>query len=413
MGDESPNGQGSQHHHGLTIREFRLARGMTQLELAERWPSGPVTRRYIQKVEAGDSHVLDQRTLRALAELLSVPLWRFGLSEYDPFNPIQLAARGERMHDEILDVVELLVDRTWFMRRTAPVPETEKNTNRLVELFAGLVVSLPPTAHLEQRFLQLYAQVQRLHAVMLIERQHYGSALLAFHEMLRVAERLGEPAAIALALMGIGTELERAGRQREAVDRLEQARDASFGASRQVAALVNAYLARAYASAKEPLRFQRAIDTAQTIATNLGAAYGDGQDYVFHRLSGILAERSYGYLEIGEPKKVLAMREEIAAQIDVTHNTWLHAWIPLDWARAYLMLGEVEESVREGREFYHRTLRLESPHAISRAREHLAELEASGYADVAVVRAFREELRADMHQSTDEKVSATRQREIG
>src|SRR5690348_7399927 len=180
---------------------------------------------------------------------------------------------------------------------------------------------------------------------MLIERQHYGSALLAFHEMLRVAERLGEPAAIALALMGIGTELERAGRQREAVDRLEQARDASFGASRQVAALVNAYLARAYASANEPLRFQRAIDTAQTIATHLGAAYGDGQDYVFHRLSGILAERSYGYLEIGEPKQVLAMRDEITAQIDVTHNAWLHAWIPLDWARAYLMLGEVEESV--------------------------------------------------------------------
>jgi hypothetical protein len=96
---------------------------------------------------------------------------------------------------------------------------------------------------------------------------------------------------------------ERAGQQQEAIDRLEEARDASFEASRQVAALVTAYLARAYASAGDALHFQRAIDAAQNIATNLGPRYGDGTDYVFHRMSGILAERSYGYLEIKEPKK--------------------------------------------------------------------------------------------------------------
>lgn len=229
---------------------------------------------------------------------------------------------------------------------------------------------------------------------MLIERREYGAALLAFHEMLRIAEQLGEPSSIALALMGIGTELERAGRQQEAVDRLEQARDVSFNASKQVAALVNAYLARAYASNHEATRFQRAIDTAQTIATNLGTSYGDGEDYVFHRLSGVLAERSYGYLEIGEPKKAVDLRDEVATQIDVTHNTWLHAWIPADYARAYLALGEVEASVAEGRTFVERTLLLQSPHAISRAYGHYTALERAGYADVRAVREFRDELRA-------------------
>lgn len=386
-------------HHGMTIREARIARGMTQAELAERWPHAAVSARYVQKVEAGEKHLSDQQLLRGLAELLGIPLWRFGLSEYNPFDPRRLPGHGERMYNETLDVVELLIDRTWYMRRTAPMPETEKNTRRLLDLFASLVVSLPPTAQLERRFLRLYAQVQRLHAVMLVERREYGAALLAFHEMLRIAEQLGEPSAIALAHMGIGTELERAGRQQAAVDRLEQARDVSFTASKQIAALVNAYLARAYASNHEATRFQRAIDTAQTLATHLGTSYGDGEDYVFHRLSGVLAERSYGYLEIGEPKNTLALRPELEAQIDITHNTWLDAWIPADYARAYLALGEVEASVQEGCTFLERSLRLQSPHAVSRAYGHLVALVAAGYAEVRAVGEFRDELRTTAEQT--------------
>jgi hypothetical protein len=56
----------------------------------------------------------------------------------------------------------------------------------------------------------------------------------------------------------------------------------------------------------------------------------------------------------------------------------LHAWIPLDWARAYFMLHEVEESAKAGREFFHRSLELQSPQAIGRAHEHLITLEKAG-----------------------------------
>jgi hypothetical protein len=111
-----------------------------------------------------------------------------------------------------------------------------------------------------------------------------------------------------------------------------------------------------------------------------------------------LAERSYGYIEIGEPTKTLDMRPEVAAQIDVTHNTWLHAWIPADYARAYLQLDEVEASVQEGRTFLERTLRLQSPHAISRAYGHLTALKTAGYGEVRAVQEFRAELRAQAAQ---------------
>ncbi len=115
-------------------------------------------------------------------------------------------------------------------------------------------------------------------------------------------------------------------------------------------------------------------------------------DYVFHRKSGILAERSYGYLEIDEPKKTLDMQKEITRQIDIDNNTWLRAWIPLDWARAYLMLNEIEKSVEEARKFFYRASKLQSPHTISRAYDHLITLEEAGYADVKAVQDFRDEL---------------------
>ncbi len=98
-------------------------------------------------------------------------------------------------------------------------------------------------------------------------------------------------------------------------------------------------------------------------------------------MSGVLAERSYGYLEIGKPEMTLAMKDEIMRQIRLDHNTRLETWIFLDWARAYLMLHEVEEGVKAAQEF------------LRRVCEYLEGLENAGYADIPVVRDFREELK--------------------
>jgi len=374
------------YHHGQTIREFRKERGMTLAELAEHWPAGSVSTRYIQGVESGEKHITDQDMLRQLAELLDIPLWRFGLSEYNPFNPHELPGHGERIYNETLDVVERLVEQTWHMRRAAPMPETLESTKQLITLFENLRASLPTASRLEKRFLKMFAQVQRLNAIMHIERREYDQAFDAFKTMHRIALELAEPSTIALSLMGIGTELERAGKKQGAIEALEEARDASFEASRQIAALVNAYLARAYASNRDEKRFLRAIDTAQAIATNLGKRYGDGTDYVYHTMSGILAERSYGYLEIGAPQKTLGLKGEINLAIDSTHNSWLDAWIPFDWARAYLMAGDIEASVSAGFEFFARAVRLKSPHAINRAFQHLIQIHDAGLADLQMMK---------------------------
>ena len=390
------------YHHGRTIKEYRELRSMTQAQLAEVWPKSGgteqgVNTRYVQDVEYGHKHIEDPHVLRKLAAILDIPLWKFGLSEYDPFNPHALPGHGRSMFVETLDATEGLIEDAWRLRRAVPLPMLEKTVERLNHLFAYFRMYLPPPLQLEQRFLILYAQVQRLNAVIHVERRRYKKAVAAFEEMYETAKEFGKPAPLAMALMGIGTELERAGKQQEAVDRLEQARDVSLRASKQVMAVIHSYLARAYAGLHDELHFERAIDVAQTLATDLGEQYGDGTDFVFHSLSGTLAERSYGYLDLKQPKQTLAMKKEIICQISWEQNTYLHAWLPLDWARAYMMLKEIEESVKAARLFLHRTFALQSPHAKSRADAYLKALEQNGYKDIQEVKDFRKELDEAKH----------------
>lgn len=110
-------------------------------------------------------------------------------------------------------------------------------------------------------------------------------------------------------------------------------------------------------------------------------------------MSGVLAKHSYGYLEIGKPEMTLAMKDEIMRQIRLDHHTRLETWIFLDWARAYLMLHEVEAGVKAAQAFLRRVSTLQSDHALRRVCEYLEDLENAGYADIPVVRDFREELK--------------------
>jgi len=384
------------YHHGVTIREFRLLHGMTQEKLAALWPktSGErgVLPRYVQDVEHGRKRIDHPGTLRHLAVLLNIPLWRFGLSEYDPFDPWTLPGRGNLLYQETLDCVETLIHHTWNLRCAARLVDAGKGVAHLTNLFAHFQEHIPLPLRLERRFLLLYAQVQRLNAVTAVEQRRYDEALSIYGEMYETARAVDDAPLLALSLMSLGAELERKGEKCAALSRLEDARDASFGAGKHIIAFVHTYLARIYASVGDAARFERAINSAMTMASGLGGSYGDGTDCVFGRMSSILSEKSYGYLVLGEPRKTLKMREEIEEQIRADQDARLAAWIPLDWAKAYRMLGEIEECVSLGRTFYHGAVALCSPHATNQATLLLRALEKDGYGDARAVQAFREEL---------------------
>ena len=392
------------YHHGIVIKAFREAANMTQPKLAQLWPKeGGVSVRYVQDVESGVKHITDQATLRKLGEILDIPLWQFGLSEFDPFNPVLLPGRGSSMYDETLETIECLVRQTWRFRSVALMDHAKECLTHINRHFAYFQKHLPPPLKLEPRFLRLYAQVQRLNAVTSVEYKAYHQAIVTYEEMLQTAKGINDPVTIALSLMSLGTELDRAKEPLEAVDRLEEARDVSFGASKHVAAFVHAYLARAYASSGDSLHFQRAVDTSYALASSLNGAYGDGTDYVFGKLSSVLAEKSWGYLELGEPQRTLDMKEEISAQIDIDQDIRLLAWIPLDWARANLLLGDVERSIADARDFYTRVTAMKSLHAVSRAYSFVQDLEAAGFGNVQAVRDFKHELTEAQQDKRTEK----------
>ncbi|SHF23572.1 hypothetical protein SAMN05444392_11173 [Seinonella peptonophila] len=81
-----------EYHYGLTIREGREKLKMTQAQLAEKWPTdngNGVNVNYVSDVERGVKKITNLCTIRNLCHLLRIPLWKVGLSDYDPFNPTQ------------------------------------------------------------------------------------------------------------------------------------------------------------------------------------------------------------------------------------------------------------------------------------------------------------------------------------
>jgi transcriptional regulator with XRE-family HTH domain len=384
------------YHHGQTIKEYRKLKGWTQARLAAVWPRANgeegVNVRYVQDVEYGDKHIHDPELLRKLSEILDVPLWKFGLSEYDPFNPTSLPGHGQHMYQETLDVTEALIQQTLTMRRIASLPQVEKSAKSLDTLFRYFLKTLPPPAQLESRFLSLYAQEQSVQGLMFFENKKYKEALDTFYTMYDAAKQSGDLILIVHSLQKIGVELKRVGRMQDAINALEEARDISFKTSKYVAAFTNAYLAHMYSTAGDALHFERAINTALSLAEPLRESYGDGIDFIFQKFSGILVLKSRGYLRVGEPKKTLMLHEEVRKQIQNETNLWLDWKLHLYRARAYLMLHDVEGCIAAGRECFQGVKDWMSPHRVKQALELLEEIDEAGYGKLKVVQDFYSDL---------------------
>src|SRR5262249_25173393 len=160
---------------------------------------------------------------------------------------------------------------------------------------------LPPPLQLEKRFLALDVQYLRLKATALLEQKRYPETMQIYQEIFRLVEHEAEPSLRALALKSIGKELERQGNMQEAVFYLEEARDAALEGSRLLRAFIQSYLIRVYGSSGDLVRFERAVQTGLMLAHSLPGTYQDGDDsiYSWSPVSAILAEQSWGYLELG------------------------------------------------------------------------------------------------------------------
>ena len=390
------------YHYGISIKKYREAHGWTQAKLAGTWLRSDggrgVNTRYIQDIEYGVKRIDDPTVLRDVSALLDIPLWEIGLSEYNPFDPVSLPGHGKRMFDETLNVVEVHLSQTFAMRRVASLPQVEKSAAAITRLFVYFQTHTPPSSRLEHRFLSLLGQEQQLRALMHFEHDDYAEALRLGYVMLETGKEANDAVLQIQAMQKIGVEQKRLKNHALAVEALEKARDLSFETSRHVQAHTHAYLSHIYAAAGDALRFERASEMAQRFAAPLGDSYGDGTDFVFHKMSGILQLRSRGYLRTGQPQKAIDLHDEVRRQVYADSNMWLDFRLDLYRARAYLMLNDLHSCIGATREFFDQVRGWGSPHRLTRGVELLEEIEAKGYGNEKAVREFREDLMTAMQQ---------------
>ncbi len=384
------------YHPGIVIKKYRKLKGWTQQKLAEHWPRADggigVDWRYVQFVESGKRNVTDQQVLRKLSDLLDIPLWEFGYSEYDPYT--QSISEGKRIYSETLDTMEMLINHTLAMRRYTPLPEVERNAQAVSSKIAYFQKSFPVPARLENKFVSLLIQRDNLIGLMYFEHDEHKKAMALYERMYEFARQLDDPAHLILALTKLSVNHMRFNHMSEAVEAGELARDISFKASKQAAAYANAYLAHIYGADKDLNRFERAMNIAVNIAEPLGDAYGDVTDFIHHKFSGILQLRSRGYLRLNQPRKVLDLHDELQRHISADANIWLDHRLHLYSARAYLMLKDIEACIEATRQLFREVKDWKSPHRLSRAYELLEAVDKAGYGDLRIVREFKEELRS-------------------
>src|SRR5690606_23247849 len=107
---------GMKYHYGITIREYREKLNITQSELAEKWPRTDggtgVSINYVSDVERGKKIITNVQTLRRLCDILKIPLWKVGLSDYDPFNPNSSKFQNTELNDYgIIKLTDSPIDR--------------------------------------------------------------------------------------------------------------------------------------------------------------------------------------------------------------------------------------------------------------------------------------------------------------
>lgn len=373
------------YYYGKTIREYRMTNKMTLEQLASKWPSkeNGVNIRYVIDVESGKKRITDVEILRKLASILNIPLYKFGLSEYDPFDE-----ESTKTSFVDMNILFEFIQDIWYLRLNMPTDITEKKIISLSNRFINLQANNPRLLK-NKDFLVLYAQLKRLQELIYTERRDYEKSLQCSYDMLAYARQSGDVISQAIATTRIGVELLRDEKE-DALDYLEEARDLSFStSSKEVGAYCYSFLARGYATFGDEKRFTKAINTSIALADNMESQPVVTKDYIFHAYSAILEEKSNGLILLGKGKEALSELQEIDRQIEKENNTYLKMWIPLDYAQSFMLLDDIETSIKWLGDFYNSIRNYNSARIHSTIKKHLDDLDNLGYEKLSVVKSFK------------------------
>jgi tetratricopeptide (TPR) repeat protein len=371
------------HTHGQVIRKYRKLAYMSLKDLGRCWHASGVGvgANYIQDVESGRKVIVSQTTLRRLAGLLSIPLWEFGLSEWDPFSETYTRIGGRTMIDFSLGIAEALLEQAWRLKNTESSYLAEKALSILFDQYAYMEKNSPPTVTQSREFKHFAIQLMRLKAGLLIDRKQYSEALDTFRNMLKSAIDLNDPTQKVFAYIGIGWELDRAGKYEDATEALEQARDVSFLTGKALASVAYSYLSRVYAHVSDEKRHERILHVALELSTHLGSSYMSTEDNTFFSMSDISGAGCTSYLDIGKVSEASILYKDFERQVLRESSPFEFAGLSLVQARIHLMQDNLEYTISDLREYFKRSEKFQSEHLKNRGLKIIREMKQKGYAE--------------------------------
>jgi tetratricopeptide (TPR) repeat protein len=198
---------------------------MTLEQLAAKWPSKEigVNVRYVIEVEAGRKRITDIETLRKLASILHIPLWKLGLSEYDPFNaflpyPLKNLAHDQSSLPSKSELVETftvpgttndahsfvqahedLLSLAWEAFYTSNAQRSTSATGHWISFLKQQATSVQETRSRNQ-YLMFLCRFLQLGSVLARDRADFGYGFAAIHEAIGLAFQLESAELVASSL---------------------------------------------------------------------------------------------------------------------------------------------------------------------------------------------------------------------
>lgn len=349
-----------QNEFGKLVRAYRRQRGLTQTELADLWG---YSRSYITQIENGRRQLDRPSQIKRLAELLNIPTER--LYAIGREIPDQEQFAGTSIDRAVLEMLlapgKDMVRLSWMVWLADQHPAIEDNLRRLVVNLEQTLTSYHGEFVVPAQSLLAYAH--QMMGKIAFDHLDYAAASGHFAEMQELGKTLNDADIQALAMIHQGDVLRKRRRYDLAFRCLEAAQPYADAAVPGIQGLRALVLARGLYCFGDKQHFQRAIDTALSIAQQTTTTIGTlANQFTF---DDVLQEQAAGLTTLWQAGKALEIYQE---------TDRLHPSRPLreqgsyliDKAQAFFHLGDFNLGLELARQGIELALEYRSPRHIAR-----------------------------------------------
>ncbi len=327
---------------GKLVRTYRIQRGLSQQQLADKWGH---SREYISQIERGTRKLDRVNQVNRLADILDIPPERLDAIGKGIPQRKMVAEHPSEADDVLLQALlepaQATVKLSWPVWHGDADATIIDNLKYLVENLEDALTQYRGTFRRPAQ--QLLAYAYEMMGKISFDQLNYVEANGRFDEMYQLGEELKDPNIMALAMIHQADILRKRGRYELAVRCLNAAQSYADTGEIYIRGMRWQILARAYYEYGHEFSFLKAIDHAQEIALEtqptLDAKYNQ------FNLVEVLQERAQGYTMLWQPQKALDIYKETDQLRPFRPMRDLGSYTIIK-AQAHAFSGDVDEGVK-------------------------------------------------------------------